>query len=98
MFRINRSNLFEKRDRDLSYYLTFDPEVYNIIKGTRHQKLVTYDEFLDFKYSSYVFFKKDKYDINKILNWVNYFIELGGVQYLVKATPPFNPMKIIIRK
>lgn len=42
--------------------------------------------------------KKDLYDVNRILEWVEWFKDLGGVQYLDKPTPPFPPQKIIIRK
>ena len=62
------------------------------------QRLISKEEFLDFKYSSYTFFKKDLYDIEKVLEWVNYFNNIGGIQYLVKSTPPFSPTKIKIMK
>ena len=71
---------------------------YWCFKMTRHQKLVNYEDFLKFKYSCYILFKKDLYDVDKILEWVEWFKDLGGIQYLDKPTPPFPPQKIIIRK
>lgn len=71
---------------------------YWCLKTTGHQKIVNYEEFLEFKYSRYTFFRKDLYDVNKILEWIEWFKDLGGVQYLSKPTPPFPPQKIIVRK
>lgn len=87
------SNLYLK---DFIDKFNFDD--YWCFKSTRHQNIVNYEDFLEFKYSGYTFFKKDLYDVNRILEWVEWFKDLGGVQYLGKPTPPFPPQKIIIRK
>jgi hypothetical protein len=71
---------------------------YWCFKSTRHQRLVDEAEFLEFKHACYVFLKKEKYDLNHILNWVQFMVGLGGIQYLAKPLPPFDPNKIIIRK
>jgi len=86
-----------KSNKKLEDYLPlFNKEDYYILKSTYHQRLVTYDDLLEFKYACYVFFKKDLYDIDKIIEWVDYLKSIGGVQYLDKPTPPFNPKKIKI--
>jgi len=90
---LRSSNLYLK---DFIDKFNFDD--YWCFKSTRHQNIINYEDFLEFKYSSYTFFKKDLYDVNRILEWVEWFKDLGGVQYLVKPTPPFPPQKIIIRK
>ena len=79
----------------------FNFDEYWCFKTTNVQKLVSYDEFLDFKYSGYTFFRKDLYDSNRILEWVEWsriVFNGNGLQYLSKPTPPFPPQKIIIRK
>jgi hypothetical protein len=76
----------------------FDPNEYWILKSSYTQRIVLYKDLLDFKYSGYIFFKKDLYNIDKIMEWVDWFKEKGGVQYLSRPTPPFNPNKIIVRK
>ena len=90
-------------DRGSNLYLKdfvdkFNFDDYWCFKTTDVQKLVNYEDFLDFRYSGYTFFRKDLYDVNRILEWINWFKNLGGVQYLSKPTQPFPPQKIIIRK
>lgn len=86
-------------NKKLSEYLTqFSREDYWILKATRHQEMINIEEFLEFKYSCYIFFKKDLYNINEIFEWINWFKDKGGVQFLHKPTPPFSPEKIIVRK
>ena len=79
-----------------SHLKKFNYNDYYILKSSGHQRLVTYDDLLEFKYACYVLFKKDLYDIDKIIEWVDYLKSIGGVQYLDKPTPPFNPKKIKI--
>ena len=76
----------------------FNFQDYWCYKSTRHQRLVEYGEFLEFKYSCYIFFKKDIYKKENIDIWIKWMINIGGIQFLSKPTPPFNPNKIIIRK
>ena len=88
-----------KSNKKLEDYLPlFNKEDYYILKSTYHQRLVTYDDLLEFKYSGYIFFKKDLYDIDKIMIWVDWFNDniKGKSGYLNKPTPPFNPKKIKI--
>ena len=90
---LRSSNLYLK---DFIDKFNFDD--YWCFKTTDKQKIYNYDEFLKFKYSRYAFFRKDLYDVNRILQWIDWFRDLGGVKFLDKPTPPFPPQKIIIRK
>lgn len=85
--------------KTLDYFIPlFNFDDYYCLKSTRHQQLITYQEFLQLKHSRYIFFKKSQYDIEQIFEWINYFKSIGGIQYLSKPTPPFSATKIIIRK
>ena len=81
-----------------SHLKKFNYNDYWVLKGSRHQRFVSYEDMLTFKYSSYIFFKKDLYDIDKIMIWVDWFNDniKGKSGYLNKPTPPFNPKKIKI--
>ena len=74
----------------------FNKEDYWIYKTTRHQFLV--DDYEDFKYVGYMFFKKDKYNKEHIDRWIEWMKFIGGIMYMSKPTPPFPPEKIIIKK
>jgi hypothetical protein len=89
-----------RRDvRNLNDYLPlFNFDDYWCFKATGKQRLVSYEEFLEFKYAGYIFFKKDLYDLDHIQNWVNWMNGIGGIMFLVKPLPPFSPEKIIIKK
>ena len=83
----------------LDYYLEqFNFDDYYCYKATRHQQLITYEELLDFRYSAYVFFKKELYNKEHIDLWIEFIINNGGLMYLVKPLPAFNPYKKIIIK
>ena len=72
-----------KSNKNLQFYLDqFNIEDYYIYKSTRHQKEVSINEFMNFKYSCYTFFKKSKYDKDIINKWLEYIIGFGGIQYL----------------
>jgi hypothetical protein len=92
--------IYSRRDvRNLNDYLhLFNFDDYWCFKTTRKQILISYEEFLDFKYTGYIFFKKDLYDLDHIQNWVNWMNGIGGIMFLVKPLPPFSTDKIIIRK
>ncbi len=94
-FNLVKSKPSDKYLRDFINLFNFDD--YWCYKGTRIQRLVTEEEFLEFKYSSYILFKKDLYDTNTINEWIDWMIGMGGIQYLTKPTPPFNPNKVIIK-
>ena len=77
----------------------FNFDEYYCFKASRIQRLITdYQEFLDFKYSSYIFFKKELYDLEHFNFWLEYMKTIGGIKFLVKPLPPFNPYKKIIVK
>lgn len=95
-FRLIYSRKCNKKLED--HLSKFNPDDYWIVKATRHQRFVSYDELLEFKYAGYTLFKKDLYDIDKIFKWIDFFNELCGIQYLVKPIPPFSLNKIIVRK
>ena len=67
-------------------------------KSTNLQRLVTYDDLLEFKYGGYIFFNKELYDKDHIDMWIMWCKNIGGIQYLNRPLPSFNPSKIIIRK
>jgi hypothetical protein len=53
---------------------------------------------MDFKYSGYMFFKKDLYDKEYINIWLDYYYEyIDEIKFLDKPFPPFHPQKIIIK-
>jgi len=88
-----RSNLY------LSDYIDkFNFNDYWCFKSSGHQKLIDEEDFLKLKYSSYIFFKKDLYNVNEIIEWIDWCKNIGGIQFLDKLTPPFNPKKIIIKQ
>jgi hypothetical protein len=76
----------------------FDFKNYHCFKSSGKQRLINEKDFLEFKYSKYVFFKKDKYDLENINEWIKYFNNFGGIQFIDKPVPPFSPNKIIIKK
>lgn len=87
-----------KYNNKLDFYLNqFNFDDYYCFKATRHQRIVVYDEFIKFKYSAYIFFKKNKYDIDYINIWIEWLSGMGGIQFLHKPFPPFHPNKIIIK-
>lgn len=85
-------------DKYLKDYINkFNLNDYYIFKLTRNQRQVSYEEFLEFNNSGYIFFKKDLYYLDHINKWIDFWGKLGGIQYLSKPFPPFNPNKIIIK-
>ena len=83
-----------------SHLEKFNPDDYHILKATFKQRIVSYEDLLELKYSYYIFFKKELYDINKIMEWCDYLGEVTsiGIMYLSKPTPPFSPTKLIIKQ
>jgi len=81
------------------YFLKqFNFNDYHCFKSTGHQREMSYEDFLEFKYAVYIFFKKELYDKDHILKWIGWIKNIGRIQYLHKPLPPFNPEKIIIKK
>jgi hypothetical protein len=65
-------------------------------KSTDHQKYISNEEdFQDFKYSVYTFFKKELYSKDYIDIWIKYITNIGGIKYIIKPLPPFDPYKKI---
>jgi hypothetical protein len=88
-----------KGGKSLQFYLDkFNFNCYLIYKQSRHQKKVEYSEVLDFNSAGYLFYRKDLFDEKQIQIWLDYLKDIGGIQFLNKPLPPFNPDKIIIRK
>jgi hypothetical protein len=89
----------KKSKHKLNYFLEkFNPDDYFIYKSTAKQKKVSIEDFLEFKYCVYILFKKGVYDNDNINIWIDWSNNIGGINYLVKPTPPFSPEKIIIKK
>ena len=92
LMNINRSK------RKLSdYLLLFNIDEYFIFKATSKQRLVSVEEFLDFKYACYILYKKELYDKQHIESWIKYIYNIDEIKYIVKPLPPFSPNKIIIK-
>jgi len=89
-----------KSNKTLQSYLDkFNPSDYHIVKCSSRQKVVSYEEMLEFKYSGYIFFLKELYDVNDILEWMSKdFNPQQSFCYLVKPTPPFSYNKVIIKQ
>lgn len=80
----------------LDYFLNqFNFDDYWCFKSTRNQKLISYEELLKFEYANYIFFKKEIYNLDYILYWIDYLKNIGGIMFLCKYLPPFNPYKKI---
>jgi hypothetical protein len=92
--------IYSRRSKyKLDYHLEqFNFDDYYCYKASRTQKLITYEELLDFKYAGYVFYSKKLYNKEHIDLWTEFMKSVGGIQYLSKPLPPFNPYKKIIIK
>ena len=96
LIKLKSSNLYLK-----DFIGKFNFNDYWCFKTTNVQKLVNYEEFLDFKYGGYTFFRKDLYNVDWIVEWIEWnrvTFNGNGLQYLSRPTPPFPPQKIIIKK
>lgn len=81
-----------KSKLNMDYFLNqFNFNDYWCFKLTSIQMLIDYEELLKFDYAGYIFFKKELYDIEYILYWIDYLKNLGGIMFLNKPLPPFNP-------
>ena len=99
-FQLHKVKRSDKYLRDFINLFNFDD--YWCYKTTNRQRLVTEEEFLEFKNCGYTFLKKDLYDTNNINEWIDFIYNVGGhpkgIQFLTKPTPPFSPNKVIIRE
>jgi Uma2 family endonuclease len=87
-FRLNHLRTSNKK---LDYYLKqFNIEDYWIYKSARKQYKVTIQDLYDFNYSSYIFFKKDKYDYKEIDESLKLIWEKLTFMYLDKPLPPLE--------
>ena len=80
---VRKSNLYLK-----DYINKFNLEDYWIFKSTGNQRQVSVEEFLDFRYASYILFKKDLYDLQNIKDWIEFVNTFLTFTYLVKPFPP----------
>ena len=74
---------------------------YYILKASASFKIVSIEEFLEFKHCKYMLLKKDKYPIENINLWLDWIHNnvFSHLPYVSKPFPPFNPNnKIIIKK
>jgi len=74
----------------LDYYLNqFKIEDYWIIKSTNKLRIVSIENFLEFKYSGYILFKKSIYKKEWIESWID-FISINNIEikFLHKQFPP----------
>ena len=94
-FLLIKSKRSDKYLKDFIHLFNIDD--YWCYKVTNRQRLVNEQEFLDFKHSGYIFFKKNIYDKNNIDEWIDFIYNVGS-KYLNKSTPPFSPNKVIIRE
>lgn len=63
---------------------------------TFNQRLITeYSDLLNFDYAVYIFFRKELYNIDHILLWTKYIKDIGGIQFIDRPLPPFDPYKKI---
>ena len=92
------SLIYDRRTKNkLNHFLTqFNFSDYWCFKTTRMQRLITeYSDLLNFDYSAYIFFRKDLYNKDYILYWIKYMTDIGGIQFIHKPLPPFDPYKKI---
>ena len=94
-FALMNINLSKRKLSD--YLLLFNIGDYYIFKSTSKQRQVSIEEFLEFKYASYTFFKKDLYDKKYIEMWLEYIYNVDEIKFIIKPLPPFSPNKIIIK-
>lgn len=84
-----------RSSNNLNFYLDqFNIKDYWIYKYSNKQIEVTVEEFMDFKYVGYIFYKKSLYDKEHINKWINF----DNFNYLIRPLPPYDPNKIIIKK
>ena len=88
----------KKSKYKLDYYLNqFNFDDYYCIKSSGIQRLVTYQQLIEFKHCQYLFLRKSKYNIDYINLWLSWLSGMIGIQFLNIPFPPFNPNKIIIK-
>jgi hypothetical protein len=86
-------------NKKLDYYLKqFNIEDYWIYKSTDKQRRVSIEEFYEFEYACYIFFKKDKYDYKEIDESLKLMKEIIMLKFLAKPPPIeiIKKIKIII--
>ena len=82
--------------KPLEYYIDMIKfNEYYIYKCSRSFKEVSIEDFHEFKYSGYIFFKKSLYNNEDINKWVDIISNWGGVMYLSKPFPSIEYLKKI---
>lgn len=84
--------------RSCDYLNQFNIEDYWIYKVTKQQRRISVEEFYDFKYAYYIFFKKDKYDYKEIDEKLKLIFEKLTFNYLNKPPPSLYIIKKIKEK
>jgi len=81
------------------YLFQFNVEEYWILKSTNKFKFVSVEEIKEFKYSGYIFFKKELYSKKYIQEWLDKLYldikEFSCFYYLSKPFPPEYIKKMI---
>jgi hypothetical protein len=95
-FNLQYSNSSSKKLGD--HISQFNFEDYWCFKGSHRQRLTSYEELLEFNHSKYTFFRKDLFPLIRITEWIDWMVNLGGINFLDKPTPPFSPQKVKIIK
>jgi hypothetical protein len=85
------------------YLSLFDFNDYYCYKGTELLREVSYEDILEFKYSTYKFFKKNTHSKKYLDDWVKFCGEHVGHRSLLLSLsltpfPPFPPSKIIVKQ
>ncbi len=77
----------------LSFFLKqFNLDEYYILKRSNMFRLITQEDFLEEKWSGYIFFKKSNYELEHINLWIEFIMETKmRVRYLNEPFPPFDP-------
>tara|TARA_R110002050_G_scaffold74369_3_gene159585 strand:+ start:1014 stop:1373 length:360 start_codon:yes stop_codon:yes gene_type:complete len=76
-------------------WVDFDEEDYNIYKLTGRQRYIG-NEWRDFEYAGYIFFKKSLYDKEHIEQWLLKIKDLNiNILYLGKPFPPIEYLEKI---
>lgn len=89
----------DKRKKTLQEYIKdVDLDEYWIYKQSGKQKLVDKENLYQFSYAGYTLFRKCKYNKDHINIWIEYFNNFGGLPYMTRPLPPFDPNKIVIKK
>ena len=98
-FKIIKSNRLKITIEEFFKDNPFNIDDYYIYKATNKFGIVNKEDFFNFNYSGYIFFKKQlfiKEDIDIFIEWI--YNNFGSIQYLSKPLPPKQIINRIIIK